>query len=77
MEAHVQIKLFASLKKYLPESADQYPIEPGISIQDLLIGLQVPLKEAKLIFVNGVKSDADALLRGGERVGVFPPVGGG
>ena len=77
MKAHVQIKLFASLKKFLPESADQYPIEPGSSIQDLLIQLEVPLKEAKLIFVNGVKSAPDTLLEGGERIGVFPPVGGG
>ncbi|CAB5081982.1 hypothetical protein D3OALGA1CA_2128 [Olavius algarvensis associated proteobacterium Delta 3] len=77
MEAHVQIKLFANLKKFLPETADRYPIAPGISVKDLLIQMQVPLEESKLIFVNGVKSAPEALLRGGERIGVFPPVGGG
>jgi len=77
MEAHVQIKLFASLKQFLPESADHYPIDPGTSIQDLLIRLQIPLEEAKLIFVNGVKNAPDTMLSGGERIGVFPPVGGG
>jgi len=77
MEAHVQIKLFANLKQFLPDSADRYPIDPGISIQDLLVRLQIPLEEAKLIFVNGVKTSADAELKGGERIGVFPPVGGG
>jgi molybdopterin synthase sulfur carrier subunit len=39
--------------------------------------LRIPKDQVKLIFIDGVKEDADVLLHGGERVGVFPPIGGG
>ncbi len=78
MPVTVEIKLFASLKKYLPaDSACRHPIEPGTPLFALLDQLCIPEGEVKLIFVNGVKEDASVLLNGGERVGVFPPIGGG
>ena len=78
MPATIDIRLFASLKKYLPAgSACRYPVEPGTSLSVVLDQLRVPENEVKLIFVDGVKKDARVLLKGGERVGVFPPIGGG
>jgi sulfur-carrier protein len=78
MPATVEIRLFASLKKYMPaESACGYPVEPGTRLSALLDQLRIPKDQVKLIFINGVKEDASVLLHGGERVGVFPPIGGG
>lgn len=77
LKAQIQIKLFASLQKYTPPSADNYPIEADQTILSVLDDLNIPLEHAKLIFINGVKSELSARLRGGERVGIFPPVGGG
>ena len=77
MPAHIQLKLYASLKQLTPAAADAYPIEPGLRIDHLLEQLGVPPLKAKLIFVNGVKKQLSTLLFGGERVGIFPPVGGG
>ena len=77
MTSHIQIKLFASLQEFTPPSSDKYPIDTGLSIQSLLEQLNVPTEKAKLIFVNGVKADLTKSLTGGERVGIFPPVGGG
>ncbi|OQY59356.1 MAG: molybdopterin synthase sulfur carrier subunit [Desulfobacteraceae bacterium 4572_88] len=77
MEICVSIRLFATLNKFMPEFPDNYPITPGMAIRELLEKLKVPNTEAKLIFVNGVKQDLGFTLNGGERVGVFPPVGGG
>jgi sulfur-carrier protein len=78
MPVTIEIKLFASLKKYLPaDSAGRYSVEPGTPLSALLDQLCIPQTEVKLIFVNGVKKDASAFLNGGERVGVFPPIGGG
>jgi molybdopterin converting factor small subunit len=37
----------------------------------------MPREKAKLIFINGVKAELTSTLEGGERVGIFPPVGGG
>jgi molybdopterin converting factor small subunit len=77
MKAHIQLKLFATLNRFTPPSADSYSINAGISIHKLLEQLNIPEKKARLIFIDGVKADLDATLDGGERVGIFPPVGGG
>ena len=77
MTAYIQIKLFATLKKKTPRAADRYPIEPGATVGELLAVLGVPAGHARLIFVDGVRKGTDTVLRGGERVGVFPPIGGG
>jgi len=77
MQAYISIKLFASLNRYTPDTADNYPVRAGTTVRDLIDQLGVPLTEVKLIFVNGVKGDLASALNGGERVGIFPPVGGG
>ena len=77
MKAHIQLKLFATLNRFAPPSADSYSIDAGTSIRKLLEQLNIPGKKARLIFIDGVKADLDATLNGGERVGIFPPVGGG
>jgi sulfur-carrier protein len=77
MKTPIQIKLFASLGRYMPENGDAFLIDPGLSVRDLALCLGIPLDSARLIFVNGVKRDLSATLTGGERVAIFPPVGGG
>ncbi len=77
MQAHIQIKLFATLNKFTPVSADRYPVVPGTSVRNLLQQLDIPANEAKLIFINGTKGDLTAILQGGDRVAIFPPIGGG
>ena len=77
MQAYISIRLFASLNRYTPDTPDSYPVRPGTTVRDLMEQLGVPVTEAKLIFVNGVKGDLSSALNGGERVGIFPPVGGG
>ena len=77
MQATVQIKLFASLRRMAPDPDSRFPIEVGTTIQEVLDRLGVPLNEAKLIFINGRRGELNSSLKGGERVGVFPPVGGG
>lgn len=77
MRTYISINLFATLSKYSPSSADKYPIEPGTTVQNLLQELGVPETDAKLIFINGIKSNLTSSLQGGERIGIFPPIGGG
>ena len=77
MKSHIQLKLFATLQDFTPPEADKYCIDRGMSISTLLEKLNLPPEKAKLIFVDGVKADLNATLIGGERVGIFPPVGGG
>ena len=77
MQSHVQIKLFATLQRFMPASAENYAIETGTTIRALLEQLDLPENKAKLIFIDGVKADLTTVLKGGERIGIFPPVGGG
>lgn len=77
MKSQIKLKLFANLQPFSPPSADSYSIDPGISIFDLLEQIKMPREKAKLIFINGVKAELTSTLEGGERVGIFPPVGGG
>jgi molybdopterin converting factor small subunit len=74
---HIQIKLFATLQRFMPASAENYAIETGTTIRTLLQQLDIPEDKAKLIFIDGVKAELATVLIGGERIGIFPPIGGG
>ena len=77
MKVHVHIKLFATLDRYRPPDAEQRPIDAGITVAELIDQLGLPPRQVKLIFVDGRRVERDRVLSGGERVGLFPPVGGG
>ncbi|MFP3999926.1 MAG: MoaD/ThiS family protein, partial [Desulfobacterales bacterium] len=49
----------------------------GSTASDVLAKLDVPEKEVKIAFINGVRKGLDAAVSNGDRVGFFPPVGGG
>jgi molybdopterin converting factor small subunit len=77
----VQLKLFATLRKYLPPDATNKTVslalEDGQTVAEALGKLGVPLPEAHLILVNGQSQSADHPLSSGDVVSVFPPVAGG
>ena len=77
MNETIDLRLFATLQKFTPDASEAFSIAPGITVREILKQIGVPVEKAKLIFVNGLKKDLDVKLSGGERVGVFPPVGGG
>jgi molybdopterin converting factor small subunit len=77
MKSQIQLKLFAGLQSVNPSTPEHFEIDPGITIRDLLAQIEIPIEKARLIFINGIKADLDTPLKGGERVGIFPPVGGG
>lgn len=77
MKSHIQIKLFASLQKFTPASADNFAIEAGITVGELIQQLDVPQELIKIVFIDNVHAEFTSVLKGGERVGIFPPVGGG
>jgi len=77
MESHIQIKLFANLQKFMPASAENYAIEAGITVGTLLQQLDIPQDMIKLVFIDNVRPGLTSILKGGERIGIFSPVGGG
>ena len=77
MDNTIDLKLFATLATRMPENASRFPITSGMTVAQLIDMLPISSDEAKLIFVDGVRAQMETRLLGGERVGIFPPVGGG
>ncbi|MCF8039848.1 MAG: MoaD/ThiS family protein [Desulfohalobiaceae bacterium] len=73
----IQVKCYATLSSYQPEEAEHFPIAPGESVLSLLKRLGLDKSEVKVVFVNGKHAAGEQRLAHGDRVAVFPAVGGG
>jgi len=77
----IQLFLAATLRRYVPgydaNTGHFVEVLPGITVLDLARQLGLPDQEVKLIMVNGIGAKWGTVLQGDERVGLFPPVGGG
>jgi len=73
----IEIKCFATLAPRLPDNAADYPAEPGETVRSLIAKLDIPEGDIALIFINSARAYLDSEIKDGDRVGLFPPVGGG
>ena len=77
MTTRIEIRCYASLKPLEPPSAADHPIGAGTTVGELLGDLKISTAQIKLLFVNGRRADLGTILADGDRLGLFPPVGGG
>ena len=77
----INLNLYASLAEYLPDRARGNPnsleLPEGTTIKQLIEQLHIPLDTPRIIFLNGVHAPLEALLKEGDRLGLFPPLAGG
>lgn len=77
----VLIKLSASLRRFRPGydamNGLHLPHRPGLTVTGVLGELGITPAEVKIIMVNGVAAEPERALAEGDRVGLFPAVGGG
>lgn len=77
----VKLLLSSTLRAYVPgydaSRGIDVEIEGPLSVAELCRRLRVPADRVKMVMVNGTHADLEHVLQGGERVGLFPPVGGG
>ncbi len=77
----IDVYLYATLSRYLPEDASGRSVTLEVSerssIREIVELLSIPEETIKLIFVNGIHAQMDTVLGEGDRLGIFPPVGGG
>ena len=77
----VHVRLFATLRRHYPDLGigEAMPVElpDGATVGQLIEHLRLPAGEVKVIFVNGIVRGEEHSLSDGDKVGVFPPVGGG
>lgn len=77
----LQIFLNATLRQYVPgynpHQGMIMEVAPGATVAQVVARLGLPVQEVTLIMVDGRRQEADFSLQGSERLGLFPPIGGG
>ena len=71
----IDVKCFATLAEFQPDEAMELP--EGTTVAQAMDTLAVPPQEVAVIFVNGRGATPDTVLSQGDRLGLFPAVGGG
>ncbi len=75
----VEVRLYAALGHVRPHYPHGVPLAlaDGATVRSLVRALGLSELEIHLIFVNGTPRDLDHPLNDQDRIGLFPPVGGG
>ncbi len=78
----IEVKLFATLRKYLPSDGDgksaRVELQAGATVTDLLESMEIPGAAAQLILINGQHtSDRKRVIEGDCEVSIFPALAGG
>ncbi len=77
----LQIFLNATLRPYLsgydPYNGFSLEVPAGATVAQVIARLGLPAAQVTLIMVDGRRREADFVLQGQERLGLFPPIGGG
>lgn len=77
----VEVKLFATLARYLPEPSESgsatVEIPKGSTVSQLVSVLGIPAGIPTVILVNGQDATPDQTLRDGDTLTLFPPLAGG
>jgi len=73
-------EIVCNFKGFIPQEKrgmDWVMLEAGSTLDDLIKYLQIPEDTSLIIMVNGRRQIENLELNDGDRVGIFPPVGGG
>lgn len=81
----ITVKLYAMLRDYLPPGDDMHAREmevaDGATAEDVIKQLDLPAELVQLVMIDGVhlwpSEHESRVLKEGETVTIFPPVGGG
>ncbi len=77
----LEVRVFGGLEKLIPGASFGRPMQveaaPGTTAGGLLDLLKIPEDKVFTILVNGIHAEKGDLLKAGDRVAFFPPVGGG
>lgn len=76
----LEVRLFATLRRHVPSAGGgvlAVDVPEGSTAADVIAKLRINVNEVHLAMVNGVRSPLDRVLAEGDRLGLFPAVGGG
>lgn len=73
----VTLKCYATLARRQPPDAANLLVAPGETVRSLMQRLGIPGDQVAIVMLNGKSVEPDAVLADGDRLGLFPAVGGG
>ncbi len=72
----IKVKLFATLR--IDRFSERvFEVEPGSTVSEVISVLGLPSQQVSIIFVNGRHAKPDMVLKEGDELSMFPPIGGG
>ena len=80
---NIMVKLFATLREYLPSGSDKYSctmdLKEGTTVAEIVEQLKIPREIPLIILVNGIQHQEKEkkVLQQGEVLSIFPPIAGG
>lgn len=77
----VEVRVFATLRRYLPDLGIGEPklldIPAGTTLDEIRVILGLPAEEVQVIMVNHLQVDPEVLAADGDRITYIPAVAGG
>ncbi len=78
---NIEVRVFATLRRYIPGIGVGEPIRfdlpEGTTLEDLRVQLGLPLEEIKIVMRNGVQAELSEKVADGDRIAYAPAVAGG
>lgn len=76
----IKVKLFATLKKYLPAGSDEgtsVTLPTGSTVLDVIDALKIPPEQATMLVAGDTYVEKTTPLTEGLQLSIFPPLAGG
>jgi len=77
----LKVFLSSTLRQYIsgydPSEGAEFSVNRKTTVSELCKLMNIPEDKIKIVMVDGKSESFDYELQGDERIGLFPPVGGG
>lgn len=75
----IEVRLFATLPRRSATGRKQFevPFSAGLIVRDLVEAEGLKPTDVHIVMINGLHGTMESELGDGDRLGLFPPVGGG
>jgi molybdopterin converting factor small subunit len=75
----IDVRLFATLPMRSVTGRKQFELEsrPGLTVREVVEAEGLKTTDVHIVMINGLHGTMESELGDGDRLGLFPPVGGG
>ena len=73
----IQVHLYGEFRKFASSPAFPLEVEGGLTVKGLMERIKLPDTVYRMALVNNIRVRENAVLKNGDEVHIFQPVGGG